>query len=97
MAVLNETDRARTHRGLMRWLSSQRENYPCDGFEKADLRDAIDETDDWIEANQASFVAALSDPFKTASGAALKTLVFTAVALMRTDPELARRLFGEID
>jgi len=97
MAVLDETSRARIHRGLMRWLSSRSADYPCDGFAKADLRDAIDAADDWIETNQASYVAALPEPFKAQSGAGLKTLVFCAVALLRVNVALLRVVFGEVD
>ena len=97
MAVLSETDRTRVHRGLMRYLSPRVTDFPCSGFEKGDLATAIDATDNWIEANQASYVAALPEPFKTASGAALKTLLFCAVAAMRVSVAFARSVFGEVD
>lgn len=97
MAVLSETDRARVHRGLMRYLSPRVAEFPCEGFTKQDLRDAIDDADDWIDANQSSFVAALPEPFASASGAALKTLLFCAVAAMRVSVVFARSVFGEVD
>lgn len=46
-----------------------------------DLMTAAQETEDWISSNQASFVASLSEPFKSNSTAVQKTLLFTAVLL----------------
>lgn len=97
MAVLSSEDRARVHRGLMRHLSFRADDLPCAGFTKAHLRTAIDATDEWIEANQASYIAALPEPFKAASPPALKVLLFCAVAVMRVSVEFARSVFGEVD
>jgi hypothetical protein len=97
MAVLSEADRVRVHKGLMRYLSPRVEGYPCTGFTKSDLRDAIDDTDDWIDTNQSDFVSALPEPFATQSGAALKTLLFCAVSAMRVSSDFAKEMFGEID
>lgn len=46
-----------------------------------DLKVAAQETENWISANQASFVASLNEPFRSNSTAAQKTLLFTAVLL----------------
>ena len=97
MAVLSDADRARVHRGLMRFLSLYAQEFPVDGINKADLRAAINDTDDWIDSNQANYVASLPQPFKTASGANLKLLVFLSLASMRVGADFARRLFGEVD
>jgi len=81
----------------MRYLSPRASDFPVEGLTKADLRAAINSTDGWIEANQASFVAALPEPFASNSGAALKVLLFCAVAAMRVSVEFARSIFGEVD
>ncbi len=52
-------------------------------FTKGDLRAAVDATDDWIEANQASYVAALPVPFRTQSNTAQKVQLFTYVTAKR--------------
>lgn len=52
-------------------------------FTKGDLDAAAAAVDTWITNNQASFVAALPEPFKTASSAAQKTLLFCYIALKR--------------
>ena len=57
MATLADGDRARINAGLMRYFSALREQVT--GLTKADLRAAVDSTDDWIDANQASFNNAL--------------------------------------
>lgn len=53
------------------------------GVTKADLRAAVDATDDWIEASQASFNAALPQPFRGAATTAQKTFLFCYVAMRR--------------
>lgn len=50
---------------------------------KADLRAAVDATDDWIEANSASYNQALPQPARSSLTADQKTLVFVYVALRR--------------
>ena len=49
----------------------------------SDLEPAIQDTEDWIGDNQASFVAALPEPFKGNTNAAEKTLLFVYVAMKR--------------
>ena len=44
---------------------------------------AIQDTEDWIDANQASFVASLPQPFRGNTNAAEKTLLFVYVAMKR--------------
>jgi len=39
--------------------------------------------EDWVETNQASFVAALPEPFKTNTNAAEKTLMLVYVVMKR--------------
>lgn len=50
---------------------------------KQELLAAVDATDDWIESNQASFNAALPQPFRGQASLAQKTLVFAYVAFRR--------------
>lgn len=50
---------------------------------KADLSAAVDATDTWIEANQASFNAAIPQPARGAMSTAQKTILFCLVALKR--------------
>lgn len=95
MATLSEADRLRVWRGLMRYASSQ--GMELDGMVKSDLKDAVDATDDWIDANQSSFNTALPSAAQTNLTLAQKTLMFCVVAVMRVDPEFVRRLLGVID
>jgi len=48
-----------------------------------DIRAAVQATEDWIEANQASYVAALPEPFKANTDARAKTLLFLYTAMKR--------------
>lgn len=76
--ALDETGRARTFAQLMRnWPGS------LTGVTKAQLRAAVDETDNWIDANQASFNSALPLPFRTSANLAQKTFLFCYVAMRR--------------
>ena len=61
------------------------------------LAGAVDATDDWIEANQAGYNAALPAPARNNLSAAQKTLLFCAVALARVSITFLRRLFGEVN
>lgn len=77
MAVLPETDRVDA---WARWMQDNADDTP---FTKDELRAALDATDDWIEANQASYVAALPAPFRTQSTTAQKVQLFTYVTAKR--------------
>jgi hypothetical protein len=50
---------------------------------KADLRAAVDATDQWIDDNAAAYNTALSQPARGALTADQKTLLFCFVALRR--------------
>lgn len=95
MAELSTQDRQRVWRGLMRWWSNLRE--ALGSFSKQDLRDAVNATDAWIEANQGSYNAALPQPFRGEATLIQKTILFCAVALARVDIPMLRRVFGEVD
>jgi hypothetical protein len=96
MAVLSTADRQRIWRGIMRFWSARRDTLGA--LTKADLQTAVNETDAWIDANAASYNAALSQPARGQLTAAQKNLLFCAVALARFgEVELLRRLLGEVD
>lgn len=75
---LDATGRARVAAQWMRDNTS-----PCSGFTKADLAAAVAAIDDWIDANQTSFNAALPQPFRTAATLAQKSDVFAYVLWRR--------------
>ena len=95
MALLTETERQQVWRGLMRYWSTQLE--PLSSIEKAELRQAVDDTDQWIEDNQTSYNNALTLAVRDNATAAQKTLLFCAVAAMRVSPAFARALMGRVD
>lgn len=78
MAVLPDLDRARTTNQWMR--DSTTTLAVCT---KADLRAALNATDQWIEDNQTSFNTALPATFRNNATLAQKTLLFCYVALRR--------------
>ncbi len=95
MAVLSDENREKVWRGLMRYWSVFREH--LGDFTKADLRAAVNATDQWQEDNQTSFNGALPELFKSEATLAQKTLLFCAVALARVSTELLRKVLGEVD
>lgn len=78
MAILSDTDRARTLAGIMRHPQNA-----SGAYSKADFRAALNATDQWIEDNQAAFNAALPLPFRTQATIVQKTLMFCFVAMRR--------------
>lgn len=78
MALLPEAGR------LAVWRSFMRINLESCAFTKAQLRAAVDATDQWIEDNTASFVAALPAAFRTGSSATQKTALFMYVLMRRS-------------
>lgn len=77
MAIMSNEERRRC------WAQLMRANTEPMGITKADLRAAVDATDDWIEANSAAFNAALPQPARGALSATQKTLLFVYVAMRR--------------
>lgn len=80
MAALIEADRRELWAQLMNALSSDRE--PC-AVTKQDLRAAIDAADDWVEANKASYNAALPQPARSTLTPAQKARLLALVILKR--------------
>ena len=94
MAVLSDTDRARISAGLMR---SPDLFGAVPNILKQDLLAAVDAADDWVNANTASYVAGLPEPFKTRSNTNQKSLLLIAVILMRFNLDLLKHVFGGSD
>lgn len=80
MAAMSDNDRADTWREYMKELSS--ENEPLDVL-KADLRTVINEIDDWVDSNQASFNNAISQPMRAALTAPQKARLLLFVVRKR--------------
>ncbi len=81
MSVLSDPDRVDVWAQTMRDLSNIREN--TGGLNKADLRAAINTTDQWIEDNASAYNLALPVAARTALTAVQKLRIFTAVANRR--------------
>lgn len=80
MAALPDADRIEITAKLQRlaqWL-----NISC-SITKADLKAAVDATDDWIDSNQNSFNNALPTAAKNGLNLTQKTLLFCYVAMKR--------------
>ena len=85
MAVLTETDRQEI------WAEFQNESsniWELLGLSKAELRAAVDTTDQWIEDNQASFNNALPAAAKAALTQKQKVRLFMEVAQKRFNVEV---------
>lgn len=81
MAVLDSTNRADLWASAMRRWSDRRE--PLGALSKADLQLAVNAVDDWCEANQASFNAAIPQPARGALTVAQKSVLLAYVVLCR--------------
>jgi hypothetical protein len=75
---VDATNRLRTFAQVMR-------NWPgvFAGITKPDLKAAVDATDDWVEANSASFNTALPQPFRSNATTPQKTFLLCYVAMRR--------------
>ena len=80
MAALDSNQRQRVLRLLGQRISSRREPF---SLNRSDLTAAIVATDDWIEANAASFNAALPAAARTGLTASQKVELFSLVAELR--------------
>lgn len=80
MAIMTTGDRAEVHAALMRDLSRVLE--PCATL-KADLRAAIDATDQWVSDNSAGFNAALPLAARNTLTAAQKARLFMMILQRR--------------
>lgn len=79
--ALTATDKLRVTAQWMRQaLKSLAEAAP---YTSDDVAAAVDATDAWIEANQASFNSTLPTAFRTGASTAAKTSLFCFVAMRR--------------
>lgn len=76
MAVLGEAERIFIRDAVAR-------SRPIGQCTKPELKAAIDATDNWIDANQSGYNAALPDPFRSLASLDEKTVLFCYVALKR--------------
>lgn len=81
MAVLTRAERKKIAspwvRAVIRDLGESK------NLTSTDIMDAAQATEDWIQTNQASFVAALPEPFKSNTNATAKTRLFVYTAMKR--------------
>lgn len=77
MAVMSSEERRRV------WAQLMRVNTETMSITKADLRAAVDATDQWIEDNSSAYNLAIPQPARGALSATQKTLLFTYVAMRR--------------
>ncbi len=80
MAILSDSDRQEIYADFMRQLSHRRESLD---LKKLELRAAVDATDAWIDANAASFNAALPQPARANLTQKQKVELFLFVATRR--------------
>lgn len=85
MAVLTEAERAGLWVRAMREASAEREPLP---LTKAELRAAIDASDQWIEQNAVAFSQALPAAARSGLTAGQKARVFLLVARRRFEREV---------
>lgn len=85
MAVLTEAERAGLWERAMREGSAERESLP---LTKAELRAAIDASDQWIEQSAVAFNQALPAAARGALTARQKARVFLLVARRRFEREV---------
>jgi ribosomal protein S20 len=94
MAVLTDEQRAQVHAGLMRYTSRLLQSV---NLSKSELRTAVNDTDQWLEDNAASYNSALSAAAQANLGAAQKTLLLCVVAARRVSKAFAVSLLGVVD
>lgn len=92
MAELSTEDRGRIWRGFMR---SKLPEKGTAGYLKSELLTTVNETDTWVNDNQASFNSSLTyaGKFTTMD----KSLILCAVVLARVSIDVLRMVFGRVD
>jgi len=81
MAVLTETERAACWAEFMHDPANI--NAAASGLTKAQIRAAVDATDQWIDDNATSFNNALPAAVRTALAAKQKAILYSIVSLRR--------------
>lgn len=77
MAIMSDEERRRC------WAQFMRANAEPISITKADLRAALNATDQWIDDNAGAYNLALPQPARGALSATQKTLLFVYVAMRR--------------
>jgi len=85
MAVLGDSDREDIWRIYMEFSSDIREEI---GLTKAEVRAAVNDTDDWIESNKVSFNTSLSSAVQSALTAKQKARLFMEVGKRKFEVEV---------
>lgn len=85
MAVLAEGARATLWADLMRRMSAIGEPV---SITKAELRNVVNAADDWVNANAASYNAALPQPGRSALSVAAKRAILVFVINKRNEDDL---------
>jgi hypothetical protein len=80
MAVLTSTDRERVRNFVMRLARAVVGSW---GVTKTELRELIDDTDDWIDSNASAYNTAIRVGIRNKFTTPQKTLVFCYVAMRR--------------
>lgn len=80
--ALDATNRLRVWAQLMRSFPDALLPFPA--VTKPQLKAAVDATDDWIDANAASFNTALPQPFRGAATTAQKAYLLAFVTMRRS-------------
>ncbi len=94
MAVLPENNRRQVWRALIRYWSNEREITP---FIKETIFDSVTAIDAFLDSNTAAINLQFDLAFRNNATPAQKALLVAFVTLARHDPELLRRIVGEID
>ncbi len=81
MAVLTRAERKKIASPWVRKIITELDQ--SKNLSLSDLEPAIQYTEDWIETNQASYVAGLPQPFKANTDADAKILLFIYTAMKR--------------
>lgn len=105
--ALTVAERTQVWRGVMRWLSANRD--PCAALKTEIYNPAantglVADLDDWIETHQGltspdtvGINGGINASYRNTFTAQQKTLVFCGIAAMRQGAAFARSIFGEID
>ena len=84
MAILSDEERAEVRHKYSLEFSQRREGL---ALTKAEIREAVNATDQWVEDNKASFNSALPEPFKTTATSKQKSELLTYIVKKRWELE----------
>ena len=93
--ALSENEREQVARGLMAYWSKEFEELT--NMQKSAIRQAVIDTDDWLDANQVGFNNALNVPFKDNATLDQKALTLCVLTAMRISAVFARSILGGLE